>query len=328
MQVTQSLHRAVQQDPDRPLTIYRHRSRTVAESADRVARLAGALRALEVDAGDRVGMLALNSDRYHESLLAVPWAGGVVNPVNTRWSTAEIAYSLADCQAEVLLVDDAFSEVVPDLCRQTESVRAVIFCGEGETPDGMLDYEHLVRSTDPAEDARRADDDLYGVFYTGGTAGRPTGVRLSHRAMLTGVTGMLAGGWGTRDATLLHVAPMFHLAALTLWNNGLLTGATHVMVPSFSPAAVVEAIAKYAVTSVLLVPTMLQMIIDSPEAAGADLSSVREVAYGASPISTAVLERARATLSNAAFVQAYGMTGQAGGRRARTRPPRLKHERR
>jgi acyl-coenzyme A synthetase/AMP-(fatty) acid ligase len=88
MQVTQALHHLLQQEPDRPLTVYDGRVRTVAESADRVARLADGLRSAGAGDGDRVGMLALNSDRFHEFLLAVPWAGAVVNPVNIRWSPA------------------------------------------------------------------------------------------------------------------------------------------------------------------------------------------------------------------------------------------------
>jgi len=107
MEMTQSLHRALQQEPDRASTVFGDRQRTVAETADRVARLAGALVELGVRPGDRVGLLALNSDRYLEYLLAVPWSGAAVNPVNIRWSPAEIAYSLVDCDTRVLLVDDA-----------------------------------------------------------------------------------------------------------------------------------------------------------------------------------------------------------------------------
>jgi acyl-CoA synthetase (AMP-forming)/AMP-acid ligase II len=134
MQVTQALHRLLQQEPDRPLTIHNGRVRTVAESADRVARLAGALRSAGVGAGDRVGMLSLNSDRYHEFLLAVPWAGAVVNPVNIRWSPAEVAFSLADCDTRVLLVDDAFAPVIPELRDRAPSLQTVIFCGDGRSP--------------------------------------------------------------------------------------------------------------------------------------------------------------------------------------------------
>lgn len=88
----------------------------------------------------------------------------------------------------------------------------------------------------------------------------------------------------------------------------MLTGSVHVIVPSFTPAGVVGAITKHGVTDALLVPTMIQMLVDSPDAAVADLSGIQKVLYGASPISEAVLGRARATLPNAEFTQAYGMT--------------------
>lgn len=87
MQLTQGLHRSLQAAPDRTATIFRARERTFQEHADRVARLAAGLCALGVGDGDRVGMLAFNSDCYAEYLLAVPWAGGVLNPVNIRWNT-------------------------------------------------------------------------------------------------------------------------------------------------------------------------------------------------------------------------------------------------
>jgi len=88
----------------------------------------------------------------------------------------------------------------------------------------------------------------------------------------------------------------------------MFTGCTHVIVPVFTPAAIAAAISEHKVTDVLLVPTMIQMPIDAPQTAGADLTSVQRVIYGASPISAAVLERARKRLESAAFIQAYGMT--------------------
>src|SRR5437588_267046 len=113
MYFTQSLHRAVQQNPAGIATIYGDRVRTFAEQEQRVARLAGALAALDVKAGDRVAYLGMNTDWYIEHYLAVPWANAVVNPVNIRWSPAEIAYSLADSETRVLLVDDAFVPLLP-----------------------------------------------------------------------------------------------------------------------------------------------------------------------------------------------------------------------
>jgi len=134
MYLTQSLHRNLQQNPDRAATIYRDRTRTMAESVDRIARLAGALTGLGIQRGDRVGILALNSDRYQEYFYAVPWMGAVLNPVNIRWSPAEISYSLVESDTRVLLVDDAFAPMIPALCEQFPGLSTVIHCGDGELP--------------------------------------------------------------------------------------------------------------------------------------------------------------------------------------------------
>jgi acyl-CoA synthetase (AMP-forming)/AMP-acid ligase II len=173
----------------------------------------------------------------------------------------------------------------------------------------MVGYEDLVAASDPTPDAGRGGDDLYGIFYTGGTTGDPKGVMLSHRSCLTSAMGTLVSNdVFLRGGVMLHAAPMFHLADIASWNIGNLTGSTHVMVPSFTPAAVVQAIEAHGVTDALLVPTMIQMLADSPEAAEGDLSSMRRILYGASPMSESVLARARVALPRATFAQAYGMT--------------------
>ena len=121
----------------------------MAESVDRIARLAGALTDLGVQRGDRVGILALNSDRYQEYFYAVPWMGAAVNPVNIRWSPAEIAYSLRDSDTRVLFVDDAFAPMIPDTARTVSGSGPVIYCGDGELPAGALGYETLIAEQRP-----------------------------------------------------------------------------------------------------------------------------------------------------------------------------------
>ena len=307
--LTQSLHRNLQQNPDRPATIYRDRVRTVAESVERVARLAGALRTLHVQPGDRVGILALNSDRYQEYFHAVPWMGAALNPVNIRWSTAEIAYSLVESDTRVLFVDDAFAAMIPGLREQFPDLRTVIHCGDAESPAGTVDYETLLAENPPIEDTRTGGDDVLGVFYTGGTTGHPKGVMLSHDNVLVSAIGSLASGhFVTPGGRLLSAAPLFHLAGIAAWTAGCLVGSTHVIVPMFSPAAVMQAIAEHRVTDAMLVPTMIQMLVDDPAAADKDFSSLVHLIYGASPISQALLDRARKVFPAAGFTQAYGMT--------------------
>jgi acyl-CoA synthetase (AMP-forming)/AMP-acid ligase II len=307
--LTQSLHRNLQQSPNRPATIYRDRTRTVAESVDRIARLAGALTGLGVQRGDRVGILALNSDRYQEYFHAVPWMGAAINPVNIRWSPAEVAYSLIESDTRVLFVDDAFAPVIPALREQFPGLANVIHCGDGDLPAGALSYETLVAEHAPIEDTRTGGDDLLGVFYTGGTTGHPKGVMLSHNNLLASSIGTLASGhFVSPGGRLLHTAPLFHLAGIAAWTAGCLVGSTHVIVPMFSPAEVMKAISDHRVTDALLVPTMIQMLVDDPSVADNDMSSLVHLVYGASPISEALVERAREVFPAAGFTQAYGMT--------------------
>lgn len=306
MYLTQTLHQAVQQRPDEPMTIFGDRVRTVAESAARVARLAGALRGLGVRRDEPVGILSLNSDRYHEYLLAVPWADAVLNPINIRWSPAEIGYSLRESGTRVLLVDDTFAAMASTLDAELSTV---VHLGDGPAPAGLLSYEDLITAADPVEDARRGGDQLLGLYYTGGTTGTPKGVMLSHRNLLTSALGSLAtGNFIEPCGRLLHAAPMFHLADGAAWAAGQLVGATHVIVPVFSPAAVLAAITDHAVTDTLLVPTMIQLLVDHPDLASHDLTGMRHIVYGASPIAESVLERARKAFPRAGFTQAYGMT--------------------
>ncbi|WP_447919787.1 acyl-CoA synthetase [Achromobacter aegrifaciens] len=309
MYLTQALHRAVQQKGDGVAVRFGGRQNTFRQLADRVARLAGALQGLGMAPGDRVAILSLNSDRYLEYQMAVPWGGGVLNPCNTRWSESEICYSLDDSGSTILLVDDTFSAMAKALKAKAATVRQIVYCGDGQTPAGMHDYESLIAATAPIADSVRRDDDLAGIFYTGGTTGFPKGVMLSHTNLLNSAMAMRIEGVASPNGTYLHAAPMFHLADMGIAMPHWLEGNAHVVIPAFSPERVLDAIERDRATHMLLVPTMIQMLVDHPSMhQPRDLSSLQAIIYGASSISEAVLERAIIALPGVEFIQAYGMT--------------------
>ncbi|WP_397448633.1 long-chain-fatty-acid--CoA ligase [Pseudomonas sp. NA-150] len=312
MYITQGLHRHMQQRPQATAIRYQGRSVTFAELGARVARLAGALKALGLASGDCIAMLSRNSQRYIEYSLGVPWADGVLNPVNTRWSVAEIVYSLDDSQSTLLIVDDTFKAMGETIAAQSKSIRQVIYAGDGETPPGMLSYEALLAHAEPVEDARRSGDALLGLFYTGGTTGFPKGVMISQNNLAFASLASLSRGFFGKDAIFLHAMPMFHLADFSAMYGLLVTGGVHVVLPAFSGEAAMQAIVEEGVGELMLAPTMIQMLLDAREAnpvlSDADLSSITRIVYGASPISKALLDRACEAFPAAQFIQGYGMT--------------------
>ena len=144
--LTQGLRRAAQDPgPNEESTVFRDRRRTWSETADRVARISGGLKAAGVQSGDRIAILALNSDRYFELLYAIPWLGGVMVPVNTRLATPEVQYVLEDSGSQLLFVDGAMTAHAAALAGESPTVEAVIY----------LDDDHQPRACGPTRSSRR-----------------------------------------------------------------------------------------------------------------------------------------------------------------------------
>ncbi|XAH21553.1 long-chain-fatty-acid--CoA ligase [Xylophilus sp. GW821-FHT01B05] len=309
--LTQCIHRALQQHPDRTATVFGNRRQSYRALFERVSRLAGAMRTLGVEQGDRVAILALNSDRYLEVYLAVLWIGAAINPANTRWSAKELAYSFNDCESVLLFVDDAHLPLLEAIRAEATTLRDIVYLGEAACPAGTRDAEGLVAAAAPVEDVRAAGQDLAAVFYTGGTTGFPKGVMLSHESMMGSALNRLALGQSV-GPVYLHAAPIFHLAGAmgVFWQ--FIAGGTHVLIPSFTALCFMEAVARERVTDTLLVPTMIQMVLDHADFPRHDLSSLRFLVYGASPISESLLDRTTAAFPSISLMQGYGMTELAG----------------
>jgi long-chain acyl-CoA synthetase len=306
-QITQLLRAAARSAPARLATEHLGRRRNWLSFEDRVARLSGALAGLGLMPGDRIAMLALNCDRYLEGLFACPWGGFVVVPINTRLAAAEIAFWLTDSEASALLVDENFAALAPKL----PLVPHTIFMGEGATPDGMLDYETLIAMATPAPDAGARGDDLAALFYTGGTTGRSKGVMLSHRNIVANALNTAPALGAGADVVYLHAAPMFHAADNAVNFVVTANGGSHLFMPRFEPGAFLKLVAEKGVSATLIVPTMINMIVNHPDVETTDTSSLKRMLYGASPMPEAVIRRAFAALPHTKFVQAYGQSEAA-----------------
>ncbi|MGE8189678.1 acyl-CoA synthetase [Pseudomonas sp. NPDC086278] len=308
MYLTQCLQRTLQQTPDHLATIFGERRQTYLQFAERIARLAGGLQRLGMSAGDRVGILALNSDHYLETLMGVWWGGGVLNPVNIRWSVPEIVYSLDDCGTTILMVDEHFAALADGILRTARQAPLMIYAGEGDVPAGMLGFEHLIAESTPVEDAGRGGDDLACIMYTGGTTGFPKGVMQSHLNLWSACMPRMVDMPPVQGGRLLHVAPLFHIAGMARALIQFLAGETHVLVPGFEAEALLQIIEREQVTETLLVPTMILALLAHPDFDRYDLGSLKRLTYGASPSAGEMVEQVLARLPGIELSHSYGLT--------------------
>ena len=263
--------------------------REMAERADAVA--SGLLRS-GVGPGSRVGVLSEHSVALWELLLGCCRLGAVPVLVNTRLAPPEIDAVLSDAQAAVVLCSDTFAALAPN----------------GQS---LSDFCAASKQIDPLPRPPGRDDDAV-QLYTSGTTGLPKGVRTSHRnivellaAVVTEVPGM-----GT-DSVHLVAAPPFHIAGFGYGLLALTTGAVSVLLPAFEPAAVLKAIESERCTSSLLVPAMLQAVVEHPDCVTTDLSSMRSVLYGGSPMPASLMRTVVERL-DVDLTQAYGLTETTG----------------
>ncbi|MBL4608990.1 MAG: AMP-binding protein, partial [Pseudomonadales bacterium] len=308
MYLSQCVKRAAQVSGNKSATIFGERSHTWNEFSDRIQRFAGGMQKLGISAGERVAILALNSDRYLELFFAIPWAGAVMVPINIRLAAPEILFTLNDAEAEILVVDDAFASLLPALEGKMTTVKKVIFSGDGETPAGCVNYEELIANNEPVDDAERGGGDIAGLFYTGGTTGRSKGVMLSHDNLMSNALNVIPFMKFDESSIYLHVAPMFHLADCASTFSLTMAAGTHTFLPKFDPQETLKVMQDKKVSVCLLVPTMVNMLVNYPDFGQYDVSSLKTILYGASPMPEAVLLRAMELFPNCEFKQGYGMT--------------------
>lgn len=301
-----ALDRAARLYGARPAIIDDERHLSWRQFADRVARAATVLQDLGIRAGDRFGILSRNTWRHAELIHAGYWMGAVPVPVNIRLAPPEVRYILDDAECKLLAVED-------ELWHWTEAEELspwhdrLLCLGPAKADTGHPQYERLLEDAAPAPAHEAAEDDDAILLYTGGTTGRSKGVPLSHKNVISNGLQMASAFPARGDDVFLHVAPMFHSADL-LGTAFTLVGGAHAFLGQFSGQNLLSAIASHGVTITMLAPTMIIMTLQEENIADYDLSSLRILFYGSSPMAVEWVRRVMSAFPGAEIQQGYGLT--------------------
>ncbi|WP_060903543.1 acyl-CoA synthetase [Streptomyces europaeiscabiei] len=296
--------RRARKTPQRTALIHGDTSITYGELYERTTRLAHALRASGVRRGDRIAYLGPNHPSYLETLFAAGTLGAVFVPLNTRLAGPEIAYQLADSGAKALVYGPGFTGLVAGLPGDTD-VRTYVETG--------TEYEALLAGAEaePIDQPVTADDTCI-IMYTSGTTGRPKGAMLTHGNIIWNAVNVLVDQDVITDERALVSAPLFHTAGLNMLTLPvLLKGGTCVLVEAFAPEATFDLIERHRITFMFGVPTMFDQVARHPRWADADLSSLRMLSCGGSPVPTPLI--AKFQERGLTFLQGYGMREAAPG---------------
>jgi long-chain acyl-CoA synthetase len=301
---------------------YRGTTRTWAEHHRRSSQVAHALLSDGVSPQDRVAFLDRNSVAYFEVLFGAAQINAVPVPVNWRLSPGEMADIINDAEPGVLIVDRSFAGPVAEFEARLRTVRRIVVIGgdggdggdDGDDagPPGHGGYEDWLAGR-PADDpgAEPAPDEVAIRLYTSGTTGLPKGVMLTNRNL---DAGQAACGSeleiGAGDVNLVAM-PLFHIGGTGWALMGLARGVHTVVEREVDPEAILAVMGERRVSHVFLVPAAIMMLLGAPGCATADLTALRYVVYGASPISERVLTTAMDAFG-CEFVQLYGMTETTG----------------
>jgi acyl-CoA synthetase (AMP-forming)/AMP-acid ligase II len=296
--------------PDRVAIIAGDRRFTYAELHDLVLRCVAALRGIGIGPGERVGYLGLNSIDYVVLMQAALRIGAVTVNVNWRLVAREVAYIAADAELALLVTE---AERLPQITPGTVG-RVMLVDAEH---DGLPPFEAWVRGhePDPALHPVQAGDAAI-QLYTSGTTGNPKGAILTHGSLSAamGQSKLIPedwAGWVDSDVSLIAM-PQFHIGGTGWTVNTLNSGITGVLLGKPEIEDIIDAVERLRVTKMFAVPAVLAMILNHPRAKGADLTALRVLTYGASPIPLDILKRSMALFPNARFVQMYGATETSG----------------
>jgi fatty-acyl-CoA synthase len=311
MILTETLKKAHKFFPQKQAIVCGRKRWTYQELYDRVSRLSRSLKAFGMRKDDKVAILHPNCHSFLEAYYGIAQIGATSVPINYRLSPREIAFILQDSESKILISDPMFQKSVDSIREEIPRIEKILWTGEGRIGEGSRDFNYedalSQANSDVIPPIHMDDEDIAQIYYTSGTTGRPKGVMLTHKNVMTHALGTIAEVRLTDRDIWIHVAPLFHLA--DAWATWAMTwvGGTHVLVREFDPKTVLETMEREKVTVTNLIPTMLNLMVNHPEVGKYDYSNLRVLLSGGAPIAPEVVRKIIQTFK-CDYIQTYGMT--------------------
>ncbi len=298
--------------PDAVAMVHEGRETSYAELDRHASQVANGLIAAGLRPQARVAFLDKNSDTFFEALFGAAKANTVLVAVNWRLAPPEVAYVVNDAMAEVLLVGREFFPVIEKVLPELKTVKKVIAIDEPhEGWEHFPGWRDAQSATDPRVPV--AGTDVAIQMYTSGTTGHPKGAQLTNDnffALLPSAAREWGEVWTPEDVNLVCM-PLFHIAGSGWGIVGLYAGVKTVIVRDIIPPEILRLIPLHGVTRAIFVPAVLLFLLQTPGVQETDFSTLRLIAYGASPIPLDLLRNAIATF-RCDFAQLYGLTETTG----------------
>jgi len=294
--------------PSKEAFVFDDKRYTWRQFNERVNRLANGLMGLGIKRGDKVAFLLMNCMEIMECHFAPPKVGVVAVPLNFRLASRELIYQLGQSDSKAIIFDEMYQDVVNSIRSELPKVKHYICVSKESIPE-TINYEELLQKSSPEEPLVPVDDDdpAY-IFYTSGTTGRPKGAVLTHKNLFMDNANILCEMDINSSDRFLCIPPLFHLGALGVIQKFIWRGSTSVIMQRFVPEDIPKLIEKERITFIWLVPSMWNSLLQAPDIADYDLSSLRLGSYGAAVMPPEVMDKILKQFPNIRMNVFFGQT--------------------
>ena len=298
--------------PNYTAQIFQGRESTYRELDERSNQIANQLIGNGLQGQARIGFIGKNSDRYFELLFGACKANIVLVGVNWRLAPPEMQYILKDAGCEILFVGKEYEGLVEEIQRECPTIHEVVGMDSSDFGGPSIDNWFKNSSTlAPSVETKGQDDVLQ--LYTSGTTGHPKGVQLTNDNFAAVFRAAEDARWGLfePESMALTCMPLFHVAGVNMGVFALAQGLTNVITKEVDPEEILEFIERYKINYALFVPAVILFLTQHPRIKECDVSSLRKLFYGASPIAEDLLKQAQ-DLFGCEFFGLYGLTETTG----------------